>query len=130
MSLPPGLTFPPRRDTEDDIVGRDPNAIVTALRAQYRRSTHVEIGNVKDVEPVVLVRYEPGVVLFVRKVQIDRDRVRLMLHNQAGDEATFSRPVGPLTSGPLLHAAPRRAPARRPRSGRPRPTDAPLRLPR
>jgi len=80
--------FEARRDTEDDIVGRDPNAIVTALRAQYRRSTHVEIGNVKDVEPVVLVRYEPGVVLFVRKVQIERDRVRLMLHNQAGEEAT------------------------------------------
>lgn len=80
--------FEARRDTEDDIVGRDPNAIVTALRAQYRRSTHVEIGNVKDVEPVALVRYEPGVVLFVRKVQIERDRVRLILHNKAGDEAT------------------------------------------
>lgn len=80
--------FEARRDTEDDIVGRDPNAIVAALRAQYRRSTHVEIGSVKDVEPVVLVRYEPGVVLFVRKVQIERDRVRLMLHNKAGEEAT------------------------------------------
>ena len=80
--------FEARRDTEDDIVGRDPNAIVTALRAQYLRSTHVEIGNVKDVEPVVLVRYEPGVVLFVKKVQIERDRVRLMLHNKAGEEAT------------------------------------------
>ena len=80
--------FEARRDTEDDIVGRDPNAIVTALRAQYRRSTHVEIGNVTDVEPVVLVRYEPGVVLFVRKVRIERDRVRLMLYNKAGDEAT------------------------------------------
>jgi hypothetical protein len=80
--------FDARRDTEDDIVGRDPNAIVTALRAQYRRSTHVEIGNVRDVEPVVLVRYEPGVVLFVKKVQIERDRVRLMLHNKAGEQAT------------------------------------------
>jgi hypothetical protein len=80
--------FEARRETEDDIIGRDPNAIVTALRAQYRRSTHVEIGNVKDVEPVVLVRYEPVVVLFVKKVQIERDRVRLLLHKQAGDEAT------------------------------------------
>ena len=37
---------------------------------------------------MLLVRYEPGVVLFVKKVQIERDRVRLMLHNQAGEEAT------------------------------------------
>ena len=80
--------FEARRDSEDDIVGRDPNAVVTALREQYRRSTHLEIGNVKDVEAVLLVRYEPGVVLFVKKVQIERDRVRLMLHNQAGEEAT------------------------------------------
>ena len=28
--------FEARRDTEDDIVGRDPNAVVTALREQYR----------------------------------------------------------------------------------------------
>jgi hypothetical protein len=80
--------FEARRDSEDDIIGGDPNAIVSALREQYRRSTHLEIGNVKDVEPVLPVRYEPGVVLYLKKVQIERDRVRLMLHNQAGEEAT------------------------------------------
>ena len=80
--------FEARRDSEDDIVGRDPNAIVTALRQQYRRSTHLDIGNVKEVEPVLLVRYEPGVVMVVKKVQIERDRVRLMLHNQVGEEST------------------------------------------
>jgi hypothetical protein len=90
VATPSGVyyQFDARRDTEDDIIGRDPNAIVTALRAQYRRGTHLDIGNVKDVEPVVLVRYEPGVVLFVRRVQIERDRVRLMLHDKAGEEAT------------------------------------------
>lgn len=80
--------FDARRDSEDDIRGRDPNAIVTALREQYRRSTHLEIGNVKDVEAVMLVRYEPGVVLVVGKVQIERDRVRLLLHNREGETAT------------------------------------------
>jgi hypothetical protein len=80
--------FDARRDTEDDIVGRDPNAVVTALREQYRRSTHLEIGNVQDVESVMLVRYEPGVRLLVKRVQIERDRVRLLLHNEAGKEVT------------------------------------------
>lgn len=90
VATPSGVyyQFDARRDSEDDIVGRDPNAVVTALREQYRRSTHLDIGNVKDVETVMLVRYEPGVVLVVRKVLIERDRVRLMLHNQAGQQAT------------------------------------------
>jgi hypothetical protein len=80
--------FDARRDSEDDIVNRDPNVIVTTLREQYRRSTHLEIGNVKDVEPVLLVRYEPGVELIVKKVQIERDRVRLLLHKRTGETAT------------------------------------------
>jgi hypothetical protein len=80
--------FDARRDSEDDIVGRDPNAVVTTLREQYRRSTHLEIGNVKDVEPVLLVRYEPGVELIVKKVQIERDRVRLLLYKRTGETAT------------------------------------------
>jgi hypothetical protein len=80
--------FDARRDSEDDIVGGDPNAIVTALREQYRRSTHLEIGNVKDVDPVLLVRYEPGVELVVKKVRIERDRVRLLLHKRTGETAT------------------------------------------
>jgi len=90
VATPSGIyyQFEARRDTEDDVAGDDPNAIVSALREQYRRATHLEIGNVKDVEAVLLVRYEPGVVLFVKKVQIERDRVRLTLHNQAGEEAT------------------------------------------
>lgn len=91
MATPSGMyyQFDARRDSEDDIMARDPNQIVSLLRDQYRRSTHLEIGNVQDVEPVLLVRYEPGVELFVRKVQIERDRVRLLLHRERkGDLAT------------------------------------------
>lgn len=81
--------FDARRDSEDDIIARDPNRIVSTLREQYRRSTHLEIGNVQDVEPVMLVRYEPGVELFVKKLQIERDRVRLLLHkDRTADLAT------------------------------------------
>jgi hypothetical protein len=72
--------FDARRESEDDIIERDPNRLLTQLRTQYRRSTHLDIGNVQDVEGVLLVRYEPGVRLVVRKVQFERDRMRLVLN--------------------------------------------------
>lgn len=72
--------FDARRDSEDDVIDRDPNRLVSQLQTQYRRSTSLDIGNVQEVQAVMLVRYEPGVTLVVRKVQFERDRVRLMLH--------------------------------------------------
>jgi len=72
--------FDARRESEDDVIDRDPNRLLSQLQTQYRRSTHLEIGNVQDVQAVLLVRYEPGVRLVVRKVQFERDRVRLMLN--------------------------------------------------
>jgi hypothetical protein len=81
--------FEARREAEEDILANDPNVILSTLRDQYRRSSHLEIGNVQDVEPLMLVRYEPGVELVVKKVQIERDRVRLLLHkSRASDLAT------------------------------------------
>jgi hypothetical protein len=41
---------------------------------------HLDNGAVQDIEPLMLVRYSPGVTFIVRKVQIDRDRVRLHFH--------------------------------------------------
>jgi hypothetical protein len=72
--------FDARRDSEEDIVGRDPDAIVSELRKQYYRSMHLDNGAVQDIEPVMVVRYSPGVRFIVRKVQIERDRVRLFFH--------------------------------------------------
>ena len=72
--------FDARRDTEDDLIDRDPNRLLSRLQTQYRRSTHLDIGHVQDVQAVLLVRYEPGVRLVVRNVQFERDRVRLTLH--------------------------------------------------
>ena len=65
------------RESEDDIIERDPNRVVSILRNQYRRSMHLDLGSVQDVEPLMLVRYDPGVELIVGKVQIERDHVRL-----------------------------------------------------
>jgi hypothetical protein len=78
--------FEARRESEEDVIAADPNVIVSTLRDQYRRSAYLEIGNVQDVQALVLMRYEPGVELVVKKVQIERDRVRLLLHK--GDLTT------------------------------------------
>jgi hypothetical protein len=81
--------FDARRDAEEDVVATDPNAIVSTLRDQYRRSAYLDLGNVQDVQAIMLVRYEPGVELVIKKVHIDRDRVRLLLHkDRNGDLST------------------------------------------
>ena len=74
--------FEALRDSEEDIIERDPNRVVSMLRNQYRRDMHLDIGTVQDVEPLMLVRYDPGVELLVGDVQIERDRVRLSLHKE------------------------------------------------
>jgi len=104
--------FDARRDSEEDIIDQDPNRIVSELRKQYYRDKHLDIGNVQDVEPLMLVRYSPGVAFVVRKVQIDRDRVRLYFHKDGeADLATtltvkFPTPVSnQLTESPLIDDA-------------------------
>lgn len=76
--------FDALRDSEGDIIDRDPNRVVSTLRNQYRRAMHLDLGTVQDVEPVMLARYEPGVALIVGKVVVERDRVRLSLHKERG----------------------------------------------
>jgi hypothetical protein len=81
--------FDARRDSEEDIIERDPDRIAAILRTQYYRGLHLDIGNVQDVQPWMLLRYEPGVELVVRKIQFERDYVRLFLHqNRDSDLAT------------------------------------------
>jgi hypothetical protein len=104
--------FDARRDSEEDIVNKDPNGIVSEMRKQYFRDMHLDIGTVQDVEPLMLMRYEPGVAFIVKKVQIDRDRVRLYFHKDGeGDLATtltvkFPTPLSnELTESPLIDDA-------------------------
>ena len=81
--------FDARRSSERDIVERDPNRVVSNLREQYLRSRRLDPATSKDVEPLMLARYDPGATLLVRTVHIERDRVRLMLHkDRKSDLAT------------------------------------------
>jgi hypothetical protein len=104
--------FDARRDSEDDIVDQDPDRIVSKMRTQYVRSLHLDNGSVQDIEPLMLVRYSPGVAFVVRKVQIDRDRVRLYFHKEGeADLATtltvkFPTPLSnEFTESPLVDDA-------------------------
>ena len=78
--------FDSRREEEDDIVDRDPEGIVTKMRNQYVRTAHLDNDVVQDIEPLMLVRYSPGVAFVVKKVQIERDRVRLYFNKEGEDE--------------------------------------------
>jgi hypothetical protein len=104
--------FDARRDSEEDIVDQDPDRLVSEMKKQYFRSMHLDNGAVQDIEPLMLVRYSPGVAFIVRKVQIDRDRIRLYFHKEGeADLATtltvkFPTPLSnELTESPLIDAA-------------------------
>jgi hypothetical protein len=104
--------FDARRDSEDDIVRQDPDRIVSEMKQQYYRSMHLDNGAVQDIEPLMLVRYSPGVAFIVRKVQIDRDRVRLYFHKDGEDDLAttltvkFPAPLSnELTESPLIDDA-------------------------
>lgn len=74
--------FDARRDSEEDIIERDPDRVLSTLQNQYRRGMYLDIGPAQDVEALMLVRYEPGVRLIVRRLEIERDRVRLSFHKE------------------------------------------------
>jgi len=104
--------FDARRDSEDDIIDLDPDRIVSEMKKQYFRTMYLDNGAVQDIEPLMLVRYSPGVAFIVRKVQIDRDRVRLYFHKDGeADLATtltvkFPTPLSSeLTESPLIDDA-------------------------
>ena len=82
--------FDARRESESDIADRDPNRVVSLLRKQYFRAMHLDLGSVQDVEPLMLVRYEPGGAFLVEHIQIQRDRVRLVLHKHGEHEMATS----------------------------------------
>src|SRR5687768_13545661 len=101
--------FEALRDSEENIIDRDPNRVVSILENQYRRAMHLDLGTAQDVQAVMLARYEPGVALVVGKVGIERDRVRLSLHKERGSDqvttVTVKWPVplsGDFTEAPLI----------------------------
>ena len=82
------------RDSEEDIVARDPQQVIDRINEVYRRQEPLEIGFFLRIEPLLITRYEAGGTLVVSDVRIERDRVRLSFSRLADDS-----PAGQLTTG-------------------------------
>jgi len=75
------------RDSEEYIVSSDPEQMIDQINVTYRRTSSLDAGFFQRIEPSVVARYEPGGMLVVKQVRIDRDRVRLVFAKSADDEA-------------------------------------------
>ena len=77
------------RDSEGDIVGREPQEVIDQITTTYRRQLSLDIGFYLRIEPLLIAQYQPGGELVVTDVRLDRDRVRLSFGSVAADS-----PVG------------------------------------
>src|SRR5262245_27407528 len=73
------------RDSEGDIVGRQPQEVIDQITTTYRRQLSLDIGFYLRIEPLLIVSYAPGGELVVTDVRLDRDRVRLSFGSVASD---------------------------------------------
>lgn len=72
-------------DPEEAVSGRDPQQVMDGVSGRYRTAYTLDIGSFQRIEPLMLARYEPGVELVVKSVRIERDRVRLLLAQDAAE---------------------------------------------
>lgn len=73
------------RDGEPDIKARDPEQVVDRINESYRRQEALDVGFYLRVEPLLVVRYEPGGALTVKDVSVERSRVRISFRSLAPD---------------------------------------------
>lgn len=81
--------------SDEDIVESTPNRVVSEMSVRFNRSDSLDIGTVKTITPLLLRQYDPGVVLIVESVRVDRSRVRLGFRraDQAGNDFATSLTV-------------------------------------
>jgi hypothetical protein len=91
--------FSARREDEQDVVDRDPARVLALLHDRYRRSTHLDVGTVQDIEAVQLVRFEPGMQFTIERVSVEHDEVRLDLRSLGENPSATTLTVK--LSGPL-----------------------------
>jgi len=73
------------RDSEGDIVGRQPQEVIDQIAITYRRALSLDIGFYLRIEPLVIAQYPPGGELVVNDVRLERNRVRLSFGSVAAD---------------------------------------------
>jgi len=77
--------FTGRREVED-LSSTDPDQLFQLVKTHYRRDRQLEEGSVQVVNPLHLVQYEKGIQLVVRRVEIDKTIVRLVLFKPESTE--------------------------------------------
>jgi hypothetical protein len=63
--------------SDEDIAEPTPNRVVSEMSVRFNRAYYLDIGTVKTITPLLLRQYDPGVILIVESVKVDRSRVRL-----------------------------------------------------
>ncbi|HXD21178.1 MAG TPA: hypothetical protein VN654_29405 [Vicinamibacterales bacterium] len=61
---------------DEDVVEQTPNEVVDEMSTRFVRAYHLDIGIVKTITPLSLRQFEPGVVLIVDSIKVDRTRIR------------------------------------------------------
>ena len=77
--------FAGRREV-DDIAHTDPDRLFAMVKTNYRKDRNLDDGSVQIVNPLHLVQYDKGIQLVVRRVEIDRSTVRLVLFKPESTE--------------------------------------------
>jgi hypothetical protein len=70
---------------DEDIVEPTPSLVVSEMSVRFQRAYHLDLGTVKTITPLLLRQYEPGVVLVVDAVKVERTRIRVEFRK--GDDA-------------------------------------------
>jgi hypothetical protein len=71
---------------QEDISDVDPDRLMKRITETYRRTTMLSEGPSQTIEPLLLVRVDPGVELVVKTVRVDFDRVLVTFVKDGMDE--------------------------------------------
>lgn len=85
------------RGSEENVTGRNPQEVFDRMRGVYGRAGALDVLPFKRIEPSVLTQYERGVALVVRLVEIERDRVRMVLANEDSTDSAEKQVATTLT---------------------------------
>jgi hypothetical protein len=69
--------------SDENVVEQSPNLVMSEMSTRFIRAYHLDIGIVKTITPLSLRQYEPGAVLIVDSVKVDRNRVRFAFRRSA-----------------------------------------------
>ena len=77
--------------SDEDIAEATPNKVMDQMSARFYSSSHLELSNVKAITPRVLREFDPGVVLIVDSVKVERNRIRLDFSRSGDQKGGFAR---------------------------------------